>query len=256
MSSALYRGHLVHTRRDRHARRRFRYPLYVACLDLDRLGDLPRLIARNRPGLFALRDDDYQDGAGGLRAAFDRALAARGLPRPAHARLVTQLRVAGYVFNPVSFFLGYDPAGALTAAIAEINNTYGGRHRYLLGPADRVGGDGASFRTDKAFFVSPFLHGPARYRWSFDAPLDGDRLGVTVDVRDPDDARVFLAHLGGVRAPLTGRALLAAALRYPLMPLQVIGLIHWQALHLHRAGVPYRRPGPDHRPCPPTSPTR
>jgi DUF1365 family protein len=252
VSSALYRGHLVHSRRDAH-RRTFRYPLYVACLDLDRLEDLPRLVAHNRPGLFALRDADYDGGAGGLRAAFDRALADRGLPRPAHARLVTQLRVAGYVFNPVSFFLGYDRGGALTAAIAEINNTYGGRHRYLLGPAER---DGDAFRSDKVFFVSPFLHGPARYRWTFDAPLDGDRLGLTVDVRDPDDERVFVAHLAGARAPLTGRALLAAALRHPLMPLQVIALIHWQALHLHRAGAPYRRPGPDHRPWPPTSPTR
>jgi DUF1365 family protein len=107
VSSALYRGHLVHTRRDAHARRTFRYPLYVACLDLDELPSLRlRLFAHNRPGLFALRDADYQDGAGGVRAAFDRALDAHGLPRAAHVRLVTQLRVAGYVFNPVSFFLG------------------------------------------------------------------------------------------------------------------------------------------------------
>jgi DUF1365 family protein len=246
MSSALYRGHLVHARRDAH-RRTFRYRLYVACLDLDRLDDLPGLVAHNRRGLFALRDTDYQDGAGGLRAAFDRALDEQGLPRPAHARLVTQLRVAGYVFNPVSFFLGYDRAGALTTAIAEINNTYGGRHRYVLGPLhDGVG------HSDRVFFVSPFLHGPARYRWSFDTPLDGDRLGITVDVRDPDDTRIFTAHLAGARAPLTGRTLAAAALRYPLMPLQVIALIHWQALHLHRAGAPYRRPGPDHRPWPST----
>ena len=250
MSSALYRGHLAHARRDAHARRSFRYPLYVACLDLDDLDRMPRLLAHNRRGLFALRDTDYQDGAGGLRAAFDRALASHGLPRAAHARLITQLRVAGYVFNPVSFFLGYDQGGALTAAIAEINNTYGGRHRYVLGPADQIAP--GTYRSDKAFFVSPFLHGPARYDWSFDAPLDGDRLGVTVDVRDPDDARVFVARLTGTRTALTGRTLIAAAIRYPLMPVQIIGLIHWQALHLHRAGVPYRRPGPDHRPCPPT----
>jgi len=256
VSSGLYRGHLVHTRRDRHARRTFRYPLYVACIDLDELPALHRglrLFSHNRPNLFALRDRDYEDGAAGLRGAFDRALAAHGVPPPAHARLVTQLRVAGYVFNPVSFFLGYDAAGALTAAVAEINNTYGGRHRYVLGPAERAG---AAFRTEKDFFVSPFLHGPATYDWSFDAPLDGDALGITVDVRDADGARVLVAHLDGARTPLSDRALAAAAVRYPLMTVQVIGLIHWQALKLHRARVPYRRPGLDHRPLDPTPPGR
>ena len=45
-------------------------------------------------------------------------------------------------------------------------------------------------------------------------------------------------------------ALVAAGLRYPLMTAQVIGLIHYQALKLHLARVPYRRPGKDHRPLP------
>ncbi|MEZ4368028.1 MAG: DUF1365 family protein [Kofleriaceae bacterium] len=42
----------------------------------------------------------------------------------------------------------------------------------------------------------------------------------------------------------------AAAARCPLMTAQVIARIHWQALLLHARGVPYRRPGPDHRPAP------
>jgi DUF1365 family protein len=60
--------------------------------------------------------------------------------------------------------------------------------------------------------------------------------------------RVFTARLTAARTPLTDRALLAAALRYPLMSAQVIGLIHYEALKLRLAGVPYRRPGRDHRP--------
>lgn len=256
--SALYRGAIVHARRDAHARRAFRYPVYVAALDLDELPALDRelrLFSRRRWNLFSLDDRDYATGAaGGLREGHARLLAAHGLPAPAAARLVTNLKILGHVFNPVSFFLGYDAAGALTSAVAEVNNTYGGRHRYVLGPAQRVEapgprpGPGIGFRHRRELFVSPFLHGPRTYELWFDAPLDGASLAIRMHVDAPDGARVLTARLAGARRPLADRALAAAALRYPLMTLQVIGLIHYEALKLHLAGVPYRRPGPDHRP--------
>jgi hypothetical protein len=251
--SALFRGALMHARRDEHVRRTFRYPVYVAALDLDELPALDRglrLFSHRRWNLFSLDDRDYATGAGGLREGHARLLAEHGLPEPASARLVTNLKVLGYVFNPVSFFLGYAAAGALTSVVAEVNNTYGGRHRYVLGPTQRVGDRGArvGFRHGRELFVSPFLHGRRSYEFWFDAPLDGARLAIGMNVDTPDGERVFAARLDGERRPLGDRALAAAALRYPLMTVQVIGLIHYEALKLYLQGVPYRRPGPDHRP--------
>ncbi len=258
--SALYRGTLMHARRDEHARRTFRYPVYVASLDLDELPALDRelrLFSHRRWNLFSLDDRDYATGgAAGLRDGHARLLAEHGLPAPASARLVTNLKVLGHVFNPVSFFLGHDAAGALTSVVAEVNNTYGGRHRYVLGPTHRIppaGAPGArvGFRHRREFFVSPFLHGPRTYDFWFDAPLDGARLAIAMHVDTPAGERVLTAHLAGERRPLGDRALAAAALRYPLMTVQVIGLIHYEALLLHLRGVPYHRPGPDHRPIEP-----
>ncbi|MBS1125034.1 MAG: hypothetical protein H6Q90_7262, partial [Deltaproteobacteria bacterium] len=144
----------------------------------------------------------------------------------------------------------YDASGALTSAIAEVNNTYGGRLRYVLGPAQRLTASGKhiGFRHERELFVSPFLHGPRTYEFWFDAPLDGDHLAITMHVDTPAGDRIFVAHFTGARRPLTDRALLAAAVRYPLMTAQVIALIHLEALRLRLAGVPYRRPGTDHRP--------
>jgi hypothetical protein len=277
----------MHARRDEHARRTFRYPVYVASLDLDELPALDRrlrLFSHRRWNLFSLDDRDYATGEPrDLRDGHARLLAEHGLPAPASARLVTNLRVLGYVFNPVSFFLGYDAAGALTSVVAEVNNTYGGRYRYVLGPDQRIdptglrpaprakpagsptpplatlAGPGANppgiahphrvgFRHRRELFVSPFLHGPASYEFWFDAPLDGARLAIGMHVDTSAGERVFVARLDGERRPLADRALAAAALRYPLMTLQVIGLIHYEALKLHLRGVPYHRPGPDHRP--------
>jgi len=224
--------------------------VFVAAIDLAELPALDRqlrLFSHRRRNLFALRDRDYADGNGGLRPAIDALHAGNGLPIPARIRLITNLRVAGYVFNPVSFFLGYDLAGDLTSVVAEVNNTYGGNFRYLLGPAQRLPGPRVGFRHVREFFVSPFLHGPATYEFWFACPLDGADLTIDMHVHD-GHSRTFTARLTGTRTPLSDRTLLLAALRYQLMTAQIIGLIHLQALKLRISGVPYARPGPDHRP--------
>jgi DUF1365 family protein len=230
MTSALYRGSLLHARRDDHARRTFRYPLYVASLDLDELPALDRrlrLFSLDRPNLFSFYPRDYTT---------HRA-----------TRVITNLRVCGYTFNPVSFFLDFDARGDVCAAVAEVNNTYGGRHCYQLGPAQRVDAQVPTFRVTRELFVSPFLHGPASYDFIFDAPLDAPALDISMRVHQHGH-QIFYARLAGQRHPLSDRALAAAALRYPLMTAQVIGLIHYEAVKMRLAGVPFRRPGPDHRP--------
>ncbi|HET9621934.1 MAG TPA: DUF1365 domain-containing protein [Kofleriaceae bacterium] len=259
-SSSLIRGHVMHARSDELARRTFRYPVFVASIDLGELAALDarlRLFSHGGRNLFALHDADYEAGAGGLPAALAALLAANGLPPPHTTRLVTNLRVAGYVFNPVSFFLNYGAAGELSSVVAEVNNTYGGRRRYVLGPSARITdgarGDRVGFRHVRELFVSPFLHGPAIYDFWFDAPLEpapDHRFAITMHVHRPDGARVFVAELAGRATPLTDRALAAAAVRYPMMTAQVIGLIHWQAVKLRLAGVPYFTPRADHRPRP------
>jgi hypothetical protein len=260
--SALYLGSVMHARSDEQVRRAFRYPLYVAAIDLDELAALDRELALFSHGgrnLFALHDRDYEGGAGGLLAAQRDLLAANGLPAPHATRLVTQLRVCGYVFNPVSFFLHHDASGALSSVVAEVNNTYGGRRRYVLGPEQRIDqridatGDARGrigFRHVRELFVSPFLHGPAIYDFWFDTPPGGEQLAITMYVRRPSHEPIFVARLTGRRRPLTDRTLLAAAVRYPAMTAQVIGLIHLEALKLRLRGVPYLRPGPDHAPRP------
>ena len=253
-TSALYRGAVMHARSDELVHRAFRYPVYIASIDLTELATLDRellLFSHGGKNLFAFHDRDYEAGAPGVAAALADLLAANGLPAPHATRLITNLRVLGYVFNPVSFFLNYDAGGAITSVVAEVNNTYGGRRRYVLGPDHRIAGsDRVGFRHVRELFVSPFLHGPASYEFWFDAPLDGGQLAITMHVTRPDGDRIFVARLTGARRPLTDRALVAAAVRYPWMTAQVIGLIHLEAVKLRRHGVPYVRPGLDHRPRP------
>jgi hypothetical protein len=124
--SALYRGRLSHARFEPrpHA---FSYQVDLLYLDLD---ELPALLAEGplRTGrLSALRFErrDYLGGAGDLaEAARDRAAAVLGWRPAGPVRLLTQVRVFGRVFNPVSFYYCFAPDGrTLEAVVAEITNT-------------------------------------------------------------------------------------------------------------------------------------
>src|SRR5262249_11925025 len=65
-TSALYLGSVMHARTDELARRAFRYPVYVASIDLAELPALDRelaLFSHRGRNLFALHDRDYESGA-------------------------------------------------------------------------------------------------------------------------------------------------------------------------------------------------
>ena len=73
-------------------------------------------------------------------------------------RLLTHVRYAGYVFNPVSFYYCFGADGTrLECLVAEITNTpWGERHVYALpvAQAERLAG-AWRWSFDKAFHVSP-----------------------------------------------------------------------------------------------------
>ena len=153
--------------------------------------------------------------------------------------MLGQARTLGYVFNPLTVFWCHDADGGLAAVIAEVHNTYGGRHAYLLHP-DRRGRAEAG----KDFYVSPFLPVAGRYRLHVPEPAGRLRLGVTLHV---DGQAILAASVTGDRRPYTPRRLLRCALRHPWVTGQVTALIHWQGIRLAARRLPVF-PRPAHRP--------
>ena len=97
--SALYRGAVMHARTDEHARRTFRYPVYVASLDLTELAALDRDLrwfSHGGTNLFALHDRDYEAGPNEESCYCDQEIAhpsspplgRAGCSDPVAARLV------------------------------------------------------------------------------------------------------------------------------------------------------------------------
>lgn len=230
----------------RHRRARpFTYSLehdvaYVA-LDLDELDLVPRalrLIRRDRPGVFELRDRDHLvPPASDLRSAFLDHLRTHGEdPTGWRITLITNLRMLGYEFNPASFFLCRDRAGVLRAVVVEVHNTHGERHLYTLRPS----GEGETFEASMAkdFYVSPFIE--TRGGYTVRVRDEASRLRITINHAQAEGL-VLHASLDLVRRPLTDRRLIRMLVRYPLVTHRTILLIHWHALRLWLKGATFHR---------------
>jgi uncharacterized protein len=227
VTAALYPCTIAHVRAFP-LRRTFRYRSYLWLVDLD---DLPRIPAPLRP-LAQFRARDHFTGAGGsIRASVDAYLARRGIDLAGgRVLMLGHARVLGHVFNPLTVFWCHDAGGTVTAVIAEVHNTYGGRHAYLLHPDGR-----GRAEADKDFYVSPFLPVAGRYRLHLPEPGGGLRLSVTVHL---DGRTVLAASVTGKRRAYSPWRLASFALGYPWVTGQVTALIRWQGIRLAVRRVP------------------
>ena len=246
-ASALFVGTVRHRRR-RPTGNAFRYPVHHLLLDLEELDDLDARIrgfGHNRAALVSFHDVDHFGSAPRpVREKLATWLADQGVELPAGpVRVLASPRVLGYVFNPVSWWFCHHLDGTLAFVVAEVRNTFGDAHSYLLDDLEARPDGTWRAGARKVFHVSPFLD-IEDHTYDFVIRPPGDRAFVHMEVSDPKGP-VLDATQDERRRELSTASLWRTLLAQPHVPLHTMVRIHLQALRLWWRGVPFhRRPEP------------
>jgi DUF1365 family protein len=232
LTPALYRTRITHLRRTP-VHHYFEHNGYSWYVDVDQLPELPRWL---RPfARFDARDHFWTQEASGLedslRQRIDSFLADRGIDlRGGKITALMQAKVLGYVFNPLSLYWCHDADGVLRHVVAEVHNTHGDRHAYLLPPN---GDQPAMVR--KVFYASPFNAVDGYYL--VHAPRPDAELDVRISLHRQNQP-AFVATLRGSRRQAGICELLRLQVVAPLAPLMGAWGIRVQGITLRLRRVP------------------
>ena len=239
ISSCMYTARVMHHRLapKKHT---FWYNVYMFYIDLDEIGLLDkklRWFSRNRFNVFSFRDREHMqfprenpDQSKNTRQHVEEYLRQNGVEASKlKIRLLTNLNVLGYNFNPVSFYYCFNAQDEPVCCIAEISNTYREMKLFFFGAADF---DGETYKqiTTKYFYVSPFIDHDDSFDFKLKVPSAD--LDIQIDDLDKTGQRFFISTLKGKKKLLSNTRLLKSFFAIPFIPLQIMVLIHWQALRL------------------------
>jgi DUF1365 family protein len=244
MTIELVAGAVMH-RRTHPVANAFSYPAFCLRIPLTTAAGVGG-VAWNRASIVSFHERDHGARDGTPLDAWARAvLAGEGIACDGDIVLYAFPRMLGYVFNPVSFWVCHRASGEVRAVIAEVNNTFGERHLYVLANDDgSCIASGRTLRARKAFHVSPFCEVKGEYRFRFHFG-DGRWLARVDYFDDPSAAQPLLAtSISGKVEPMP-RHPTTLFFRYRWFTLGVVARIHWQAAKLWWRRVPwFAKPAP------------
>lgn len=248
LKSALYWGRVMHQRMNP-KKHRFRYRVFSVLFDLDELETLDRklpLFGYNRFSLYSFNDRDHGPCDGSpLRPWIDAQLGQAGIDlEGGRVQVLCMPRVLGHTFNPISVWFCYGPDHALRAVLYEVHNTFGDKHSYLV-PVSENDAQSRVLHHDavKKLYVSPFM--PVSGGYSFRLEPADEAYSLLIRYEGEEGDRLIATH-HAKRTALTGKSLLQALIKAPMIPLKVVFDIHWEALHLftRKKAAFFHRPEP------------
>ncbi len=239
MNSCLYQTEIMHHRLVP-KEHKFTYQFFSFYLDLDEIDELASkifLLGRNKFNLYSFCDKDhFSRQQGSIKDNILGYLKSKGVDlNGGRIMILTFLRTFGYVFNPVSLYYCFDNDNNPVCVVPEIGNTFGELKMFFVGKQDF---DGRKFSDSqsKFYYISPFTK--LDDTLDFRLTIPDERLNICIDTSRRGE-KIVLTSMVGDKKQLTNTNVLAMSIKFPLVTLKVIVLIHWHALMLWLKKIPY-----------------
>ena len=132
---------------------------------------VPKLFSIDSSNIFSFHNKDHanRDGTSTLAWVYEK-LETVGIKKDdvSQVVLMTHPRCFNFVFNPVSFYFCLNEKQQPIAIIAEVNNTFGQTHSYIIHENDLSPiVQSKVYKAQKEFFVSPFFEREGYYEFRF-----------------------------------------------------------------------------------------
>lgn len=249
---SIHFGRVIHQRSI--PKNHFNYPVFYLRIPMRTRRLEPHLLKRhgigdNRFSWISFFDKDHGAQEPDSLAWVEKIIGQSNLPPiDGEIWLHTFPRVLGYVFNPVSFWFCHNLSGKLVTIIAEVNNTFGERHSYVLNPPNQYEIFwGENLSAEKVFHVSPFFNVEGNYLFRFMRQLNNSSAPRQVSRIEyfEKGVLVLMTSVSGTEFPLDWKSKFKAIASFPFLTFGVITKIHWQALKLWLKGAHfYKKPKP------------
>ncbi len=241
--SCLYECNVVHHRSHPKAYQ-FKHNVFMFYLDLDELEELDKSLSMfsvNRFNLFSFFDFDHypKQKHTKTKETIQAFLSEHGVSTPVTSiKLLTNCRIFGYVFNPVSFYFCFDDSDKPVASIVEVSNTFGEMKLFLI---DNEHFDVESSSYDavmkKYFYVSPYTKLDSEFHFKLTIPDAHFRIDINTITSGSNPLPEVLSWIQGTQKPLSSIRLLQYLIGYPFMTIGIMFYIHLHALMLYIKGL-------------------
>jgi DUF1365 family protein len=204
--------------------------------ELDELDHKTKGFSRNRFNLISFYDHDHVNlGHATTKENIQAFMFEQGVSdKILKIELITNPRILGYTFNPVSFY--FIETATSPFVVIEIGNTFKEQKPYLVRPECLKEGVW-TFTTQKKFYISPFTS--VENTMTFKIKRSLKSIVINIDDFTKEGKLEVKASYTGQSKEWNMFNLLEMFFTYPLMTLGTISSIHYHALKLFLKKVPY-----------------
>lgn len=176
------------------------------------------ILGYNKLRLMAIKDKYFIDSSSlPLRQKLQRSVAKKSerIGWREKILVLTTPAIAGYSFNPASFYIVITPKGKIRSVMVEVHNTFGESHIYYI---DRSNYDQRLkvYLFEKRFHVSPFLKRTGEYQFNFS--ISEENISLVIDLFQNNKLMLKTKYTGS-RRPMSTRNLLVS---YPIILKSVV----------------------------------